>query len=69
MKLSKGMREFIANGLESYMNIREQCLISEVPPETEDKQLKTVSIFVGILDFKSYSEFNEIGIFCSIIEE
>lgn len=58
MKLSKSMRTFIADGLESYMDIREQCLISEVPPETEDKQIKKMKKLIRKIRKGDMSVFN-----------
>ena len=40
MKVSKKLLNFIADSLESYIDVREELLISEISPEELEKQLK-----------------------------
>lgn len=58
MKLNKQLRNFIADGLESYIDIREQCLISEVSPEKEEKQIKKMRKLIRKIRKGDMSVFN-----------
>ena len=40
MKLTKDIRDTIADRLQWYLEIREQCIISSVSEKTAEKQLK-----------------------------
>ena len=59
MKLSKDLRNFIADSLERYVNLREQCLISEIDPETLDRQLKKSRKLISKIRKGDMNVFNE----------
>lgn len=59
MKLSKEIRTFIADSIEKYVDLREQCLISEVDPDTLEKQLKKSRKLISKIRKGDMSVFNE----------
>lgn len=59
MKVSKKLLNFIADSLESYIDVREELLISEISPEELEKQLKKGRKLVKKIRKGDMSVFNE----------
>ena len=59
MKVSKKLLNFIADSLESYIDVREEILISEISPEELEKQLKKGRKLVKKIRKGDMSVFNE----------
>ena len=59
MKVSKKLLNFIADSLESYIDVREELLISGISPEELEKQLKKGRKLVKKIRKGDMSVFNE----------
>ena len=59
MKLTKDIRDTIADRLQWYLEIREQCIISAVSEKTADKQLKKMKKLIQKIRKGDMSVFNE----------
>ena len=59
MKVSKKLLNFIADSFESYIDVREELLISEISPEELEKQLKKGRKLVKKIRKGDMSVFNE----------
>ena len=59
MKVSKKLLNFIADSLESYIDVREELLIYEISPEELEKQLKKGRKLVKKIRKGDMSVFNE----------
>lgn len=59
MKVSKKVLNFIADSIESYLDIREELLISDTTPEELEKQLKKGRKLIKKIRKGDMSVFNE----------
>lgn len=59
LKVSKKVLNFIADSIESYLDIREELLISDTTPEELEKQLKKGRKLIKKIRKGDMSVFNE----------